>query len=51
MATVAAIIATIAGVAIVFQLARNVGSSSAPTTGLGTLSTAGTSIVGSLFSK
>ncbi|MHB1472489.1 MAG: hypothetical protein ACYCV4_02500 [Dermatophilaceae bacterium] len=52
MATIAAIVATIAGVAIVFQLAKNVaGSGQAPVTGLGTTVGGAKTIVGDLFSK
>ena len=52
MQALAAIIATIAGVAIVFQLVQNVaGPNQAPVTGLGTGATALTSVTGSLFTK
>ena len=52
MQALAAIIATIAGVAIVFQLVQNVaGAGQTPVTGLGTATSGLTSVTGSLFTK
>lgn len=51
MQWVVAVLGSIAAVAIVYQLAKNVGTATSATTGLGTISSGVTSVVGSLFSK